>query len=184
MTSNAKNLLVTGGAGFIGSNFVEMAVQKGRKVIVLDALTYAGHPENLEGIQGPGRFELIEGNICDSEKVTSILQNHQIDLICNFAAESHVDRSIHGPSLFVETNIQGTFNLLNSSLDYWKSLSGPKKEGFRYLQVSTDEVYGSLGPTGKFSEETAYAPNSPYSASKAAGDHLVRAWYHTLAFLP
>lgn len=178
-SSSHQKILVTGGAGFIGSNFVEMAVQRGHQVIVLDSLTYAGHRENLEDIQGPGNFELILGNINHSDLVTRLLKQHEIDAVLNFAAESHVDRSISGPSLFVETNIQGTFNLLQSSLKYWNDLSGEKKNRFRYLQVSTDEVYGSLGPTGKFSETTPYAPNSPYSASKAAGDHLVRAWFHT-----
>jgi dTDP-glucose 4,6-dehydratase len=175
----SKNLLVTGGAGFIGSNFVEIAVQRGHKVIVLDALTYAGHPENLKGIQGPGSLELIQGNIADTQLVPQLLKEHQIDAVLNFAAESHVDRSISGPSLFIETNIQGAFNLVEASLAYWKSLTGSKKDQFRHLQVSTDEVYGSLGPTGKFSETVPYAPNSPYSASKAAADHLVRAWHHT-----
>lgn len=177
--SKTRRLLVTGGAGFIGSNFVELAVRQGHSVLVLDALTYAGHSENLKGINGPGRFELICGNICDSELIPTLLQEHQIDSLLNFAAESHVDRSIEGPSLFIETNIRGTFNLLNASLNYWKNLTESKKLNFRYLQISTDEVFGSLGPTGKFHEETSYAPNSPYSASKAAADHLVRAWNHT-----
>lgn len=177
--TRAQKLLVTGGAGFIGSNFVEMSVQKGHTLVVLDALTYAGHRENLNGIEGPGSFEFITGNIADPHLIPKILKDHEIDWVVNFAAESHVDRSISGPSVFIETNIQGTFNLLQSSLDYWKTLSAEKKAQFRYLQISTDEVYGSLGPTGKFSETTPYAPNSPYSSSKAAGDHLVRAWHHT-----
>jgi len=178
-SSQGKRFLVTGGAGFIGSQFVEMAVQRGHTVLVLDALTYAGHRENLEGIQGPGSFELVVGNICDFQLTQKLLHDHCIDAVVHFAAESHVDRSISGPAAFIETNIQGTFQLLGSSLEYWKNLSGTKKENFRYLQISTDEVFGSLGPTGKFSETTPYAPNSPYSASKASGDHLVRAWHHT-----
>jgi dTDP-glucose 4,6-dehydratase len=142
-------------------------------------LTYAGHRENLAHIQGTGSFELIVGNICDPKRTKTILEEHSVDALINFAAESHVDRSISGPSAFVETNIRGTFQLLTSALEYWNNLTGAKKETFRYLQISTDEVFGSLGPTGKFSERTPYAPNSPYSASKAAGDHLVRAWHHT-----
>ncbi|MFZ9596626.1 MAG: dTDP-glucose 4,6-dehydratase [Bdellovibrionia bacterium] len=177
-----KSFLVTGGAGFIGSNFVEIALKQGARVVVLDALTYAGHLENLSWAEKNDRFQLIIGNICDSKAVSELLTQFQIDAVVNFAAESHVDRSIEKPSAFIETNIQGTFSLLNASLDYWRSLDGNKnrkKEEFRYLQVSTDEVYGSLGEAGRFSETTPYAPNSPYSASKAAGDHLVRAWHHT-----
>jgi dTDP-glucose 4,6-dehydratase len=172
-------LLMTGGAGFIGSCFVRQQVALGRKVIVLDAMTYAGHPESLEGITGPGSFELIKGDICDAKLVPSLLKKYEVDAVLNFAAESHVDRSISGPADFIQTNIFGVFNLLQASVDYWNSLSGTKKEKFRYLQVSTDEVYGSLGPTGYFSETTAYAPNSPYSSSKASGDLLTRAWHHT-----
>ena len=180
MKSNLKrSLLVTGGAGFIGSNFVKLALQKGFEVTVLDALTYAGHLENLEEAKESKNFELVIGNICDSKKVKEILASRPIDAILNFAAESHVDRSISGPSCFIETNIQGTFQLLENALAYWKSLSGTHHKNFRYLQISTDEVYGSLGPTGRFSETTSYAPNSPYSASKASADLLVRAWHHT-----
>ena len=179
-SSPTRTLLITGGAGFIGSNFVEIAVSLGHKVIVLDALTYAGHIENLETIKTkPGAWELTQGNICDVKIVSDILRKHQPDAIINFAAESHVDRSITGPGEFIETNIRGVFTLLSSSLDYWQKLEPTKMAGFRFIQVSTDEVYGSLGPTGKFSETTQYQPNSPYSASKAAGDHLARAWFHT-----
>lgn len=174
-----KSYLVTGGAGFIGSNFVQQVVSQGHLVIILDALTYAGRRENLDSIQGLGSFDLKVGNITDGTLVLNLLNQHAIDFLVNFAAESHVDRSISTPSTFVETNIRGTFTLLNSALEYWQTLSGLKKQNFRYLQISTDEVYGSLSTTGKFSEKTPYAPNSPYSASKAAGDHLVRAWYHT-----
>lgn len=174
-----KSLLVTGGAGFIGSNFVRQMVELGHKVTLLDALTYAGHRENLENMKGSGSYELQVGNIGNGPLVLELLRRNEIDYLVNFAAESHVDRSISEPSAFIETNISGTFTLLNSALAYWQTLEGSKKENFRYLQISTDEVYGSLGATGKFSETTSYAPNSPYSASKAAGDHLVRAWFHT-----
>ncbi len=176
---SAQCLLVTGGAGFIGSNFVEIAIQRGHKVIVLDVLTYAGHRKNLEGFAGPGELQLVVGNICDFDLTLRLLKEHQVDQLVHFAAESHVDRSIDGPAAFIETNITGTFQLLSATLNYWKGLSPAHRERFRYLQVSTDEVYGSLGATGQFSETTPYAPNSPYSASKAAGDHLVRAWHHT-----
>ena len=177
--NNPKTILLTGGAGFIGSNFVELMVKRGHRIIVLDVLTYAGTPRNLEGFHGPGSCELVRGDICDGTLVMSLLQKHSPDALLNFAAESHVDRSISAPSAFIQTNIQGTFTLLNAALEYWQKLEGAKKTEFTYLQISTDEVYGSLGPMGKFSETTQYAPNSPYSASKAAGDHLVRAWHHT-----
>ncbi|MEN9724104.1 MAG: hypothetical protein RJB38_2090 [Pseudomonadota bacterium] len=179
-------LLLTGGAGFIGSNFVELAVRRGYRVIVLDALTYAGHRESLDSIpQGtsshPGSWQLVIGDIRDQRLVPELLTQHQCTALLNFAAESHVDRSITGPSAFIETNILGTTNLLQAARGYVDTLpaGSPLKARFRYLQVSTDEVYGTLGDTGKFSETTPYAPNSPYSASKAAGDHLVRAWHHT-----
>ncbi|HEY3998785.1 MAG TPA: dTDP-glucose 4,6-dehydratase [Candidatus Xenobia bacterium] len=167
-----RTLLVTGGAGFIGSHFVERAVREGDQVVVLDCLTYAGHRENLAHVKGA--LELIEGNICDGRLVLDLLQQHQVDELVNFAAESHVDRSISEPSGFINTNIVGTFTLLNAALQHFQ-----KKPTFRYLQVSTDEVFGSLGATGKFHEESPITPNSPYSASKAAADHLVRAWHHT-----
>ncbi len=179
MSNSQKSLLVTGGCGFIGSNFVRKCVSQGYRVVVLDALTYAGHKENLDGIQGPGRVQLVEGNICNGPLVAELLRAHQVDAVINFAAESHVDRSIHAPGEFIETNIRGTFTLLNASLDFFNSLDEGKKKNFRYVQISTDEVYGSLGATGKFSETTPMAPNSPYSASKASSDLLVRAWFHT-----
>jgi dTDP-glucose 4,6-dehydratase len=169
-----STILVTGGCGFIGSTFVRQRVERGDAVIVLDALTYAGHEENLQGVGGPGRLELVRGDICDGPLVAGLLARHRIDAVVNFAAESHVDRSIASPSAFIETNIRGVFVLLSASLDHAK-----QHDGFRYVQVSTDEVYGSLGPTGRFSETTPMAPNSPYSSSKAAGDLLVRAWHHT-----
>lgn len=171
----AKTLLVTGGAGFIGSAFVRQAAEKGDKVIVLDALTYAGHRENLDGVN----CELVVGSINDGKLVSQLLTQHAVDAVVNFAAESHVDNSIHSPAIFIETNIVGTYTMLEASLAYWRGLSGDKKTSFRYIQISTDEVYGSLGETGKFHEETPMSPNSPYSSSKAAGDHLARAWFET-----
>jgi dTDP-glucose 4,6-dehydratase len=173
------NLLVTGGAGFIGSNFVELAVGQGHRVLVLDKLTYAGHRENLDGISGPGSFELVEGDIGDARLVPELLKRGQIEAVVHFAAESHVDRSITGPAAFIETNVLGTYNLLQASLEHYRGLAGGARERFRYVQVSTDEVYGALGETGKFDETTPMAPNSPYSASKASGDFLTRAWHHT-----
>ena len=170
----SRTLLVTGGCGFIGSTFVRQRVGKGDAVVVLDALTYAGHIENLDGVDGPGRFELVRGDICDAALVADLCKRHGFDAIVNFAAESHVDRSISSPGAFIETNIRGVFVLLNAAMEH----SRGHKE-FRFVQVSTDEVYGSLGPTGHFRETTPMAPNSPYSASKASGDLLVRAWHHT-----
>ncbi len=177
-----QNLLVTGGAGFIGSTFVAQAVQRGARVLVLDKLTYAGHRENLSWIdtQGwPGSYELITGDIGDGPLVLNLLRRHRIDAVVHFAAESHVDNSISSPAHFITTNINGTYALLEAARLYFTELAEPDKGRFRFIQVSTDEVYGSLGPTGKFSETTPMQPNSPYSASKAAGDHLARAWQHT-----
>jgi dTDP-glucose 4,6-dehydratase len=170
---------VTGGAGFIGGNFVLRAVADGIRVVNLDALTYAGNRDTLASIEGDPNHVFVHGDIGDRELVARLLAEHRPDAIVNFAAESHVDRSIDGPAAFIQTNVVGTLALLESARDYWKSLQGEAKEGFRFLHVSTDEVYGSLGETGKFSETTPYAPNSPYSASKAASDHLVRAFHHT-----
>ncbi|MCP4886621.1 MAG: dTDP-glucose 4,6-dehydratase, partial [Planctomycetaceae bacterium] len=147
------------------------------RIINLDALTYAGNPESIPP-EGPNHV-FVHGDICDTNLVSRVLKDYQIDSIINFAAESHVDRSIDGPGAFVNTNITGTFSLLNASLSHWRDLDQTAKNRFRFLHVSTDEVYGSLGPTGLFSEKTPYSPNSPYSASKAASDHLVRAWHHT-----
>ncbi len=172
-----KTLVVTGAAGFIGSNFVRLALKRGHKVVGFDALTYAGHKENLEGLGS--QFSLIEADIRDARAVRDALKEHQPDALLNFAAESHVDRSITNPLLFVETNVLGTANLLHHTLEYWKGLPEEKKTAFRYLQVSTDEVYGALGDTGKFSETTPLNPHSPYSASKAGADLLVHAWNHT-----
>ena len=171
--------LVTGGAGFIGGNFVLRAVAQGVKVVNLDALTYAGNLDTLASVQDNPLHVFAHGDIGDRDLVARLLAEHQPDAVVNFAAESHVDRSIDGPGAFIQTNVVGTLGLLESVRDYWKALEGERRERFRFLHVSTDEVYGSLGETGKFTETTPYAPNSPYSASKAASDHLVRAFHHT-----
>ncbi len=171
--------LVTGGAGFIGGNFVLEAVASGVRVVNLDALTYAGNRDTLASLDGDPRHAFVHGDIGDRALVARLLAEHRPQAVVNFAAESHVDRSIDGPAAFVQTNVVGTLALLEAARDYWKSLEGPERDGFRFLHVSTDEVYGSLGETGRFTEETPYAPNSPYSASKAASDHLVRAFHHT-----
>jgi dTDP-glucose 4,6-dehydratase len=175
-------VLVTGGAGFIGSNFVRyiLAEDQEVRVINLDLLTYAGSRENLKGLPGADRHTFIQGDILDRQLVLSMLADYQIDTIVHFAAESHVDRSILGPAPFVDTNIVGTFNLLECVREVWLQGKGGFKEGFRFHHISTDEVFGSLGPEDpSFSEASPYAPNSPYAASKAASDHLVRAYGHT-----
>lgn len=174
-----KTLLVTGGAGFIGANFVLQAVGQGYTVINLDKLTYAGNLDTLSSLAENSAHVFAQGDIGDRALVNHLLTTHRPHAIINFAAESHVDRSIDGPAAFVETNVVGTLGLLECARDYWRSLEGDAKQDFRFLHVSTDEVYGSLGEDGKFTEQTAYAPNSPYSASKAASDHLVRAFHHT-----
>jgi len=171
--------LVTGGAGFIGGNFVLEAVAAGQRVVNLDALTYAGNLDTLSSLKGNDNHVFVHGDIGDRALVDALLREHRPDAILNFAAESHVDRSIDGPGAFVQTNVVGTLALLEAARDYWRSLEGTAREAFRFLHVSTDEVYGSLGETGRFTETTPYAPNSPYSASKAASDHLVRAFHHT-----
>ncbi len=171
--------LVTGGAGFIGGNFVLDAVRRGMKVVNLDVLTYAGNLDTLSSIQADPKHLFVQGDIGDAVLVERLLREHRPDAVVNFAAESHVDRSIDGPAAFVHTNVVGTLALLEKTRDYWKSLDAPARDAFRFLHVSTDEVYGTLGETGKFTETTPYAPNSPYSASKAASDHLVRAFHHT-----
>ena len=180
-----KHILVTGGAGFIGSNFIHFLIEKDPhiNVVNLDALTYAGNIENLDDLKEPGRHTFIRGDICDAALLKNILLEHKIDTIVHFAAESHVDRSILGPDLFVQTNRMGTFTLLESAREIWSdgsSISGSWREEVRFHHISTDEVYGSL-ETGDpaFNEATPYAPNSPYAASKAASDHLVRAYGHT-----
>ncbi len=171
--------LVTGGAGFIGGNFVLDAVRRGVRVVNLDALTYAGNLDTLASLEEHPGHVFVHGDIGDGALVAQLLAEHRPDAVVNFAAESHVDRSIDGPAAFVQTNVVGTLALLEAVRDYWRSLEGVAKESFRFLHVSTDEVYGSLGDTGKFTEETPFAPNSPDSASKAASDHLVRAFHHT-----
>jgi len=174
-------ILVTGGAGFIGSNFVLDWIEAiGEPVINLDKLTYAGNLENLAALAGDGRHVFVRGDIQDDDMVDKLLREHQPRAIIHFAAESHVDRSIHGPAEFIQTNINGTFTLLEAARRHWSALGDEAKRRFRFLHVSTDEVYGSLGPREPaFAETHPYQPNSPYSASKAASDHLVRAYFHT-----
>jgi dTDP-glucose 4,6-dehydratase len=174
-------ILVTGGAGFIGANFVHHWIAaEGAGVVVLDKLTYAGNPENLAALARDPRHVFVKGDINDRPLVARLLREHRPQAIVHFAAESHVDRSIHGPADFVETNVNGTFALLEEARAWWDGLPRPEQERFRFLHVSTDEVYGSLGSGDPaFSETTPYSPNSPYAASKAASDHLVRAYHHT-----
>jgi len=174
-------ILVTGGAGFIGSNFVlDWLAQCDERVVTLDALTYAGNLENLASLQGDARHVFVKGDIGDRALVDRLLAEHRPRALVHFAAESHVDRSIHGPGAFIKTNVEGTFTLLEAARAHWGALAGDDKAAFRFLHVSTDEVYGSLGPGDPaFTEQHAFEPNSPYSASKAASDHLVRAWHHT-----
>jgi dTDP-glucose 4,6-dehydratase len=177
----SDSILVTGGAGFIGSNFVLdwLAADCGA-IVNLDKLTYAGNPENLASVESSGAYTFVQGDICDAELVASLLQKHKPRAVVHFAAESHVDRSIVGPEAFLRTNIDGTFTLLQAARAYYGSLASADQGRFRFLHVSTDEVYGTLTPEAPaFHEETPYAPNSPYAASKAASDHLVRAWVHT-----
>ena len=174
-------IVVTGGAGFIGSNFVlDWLAQSEEAVVNLDKLTYAGNTENLRSLEGDRRHVFVHGDICDRALVEKLLATHRPRAIVHFAAESHVDRSIHGPADFMRTNVEGTFALLEAVRGHWSALDADEKAAFRFLHVSTDEVYGSLAPDDPpFRETDAYEPNSPYSASKAASDHLVRAWHHT-----
>ena len=174
-------LLVTGGAGFIGSNFIlDWLAHGGGPVVNLDKLTYAGNRLNLAALDGDARYRLVRTDICDRDAVERLFGEHRPRAVVHFAAESHVDRSIHAPADFIQTNIVGTFNLLEAARAHWQGLDEGAKQAFRFLHVSTDEVFGSLGPADPaFSETTPYAPNSPYSASKAASDHLVRAYHHT-----
>jgi len=174
-------ILVTGGAGFIGANFVlDWLARDDEPVLNLDALTYAGNLESLASLRGDPRHIFVLGDICDRMRVDALLEQHRPRAIVHFAAESHVDRSIHGPGAFVRTNVEGTFALLEAARNYWSRLPDDERQAFRFLHVSTDEVYGSLAPEeSAFAETRAYQPNSPYSASKAASDHLVRAWHHT-----
>jgi len=170
-------ILVTGGAGFIGSAVVRLAVARGHQVVNLDALTYAANPENVASVADSPLYAFEHADIRDRAALDRILAAHRPDAVMHLAAESHVDRSIDGPGAFVETNITGTYNLLEAARAYW--LGNGRPEGFRFHHISTDEVFGSLGPTGQFTETTPYDPRSPYSASKAASDHLVRAWHET-----
>ena len=176
-----QTILVTGGAGFIGGNFVLDWLDRHADgtVVNLDALTYAGNLDTLASLKDDPRHVFVHGGIGDAELVGRLLAEHRPDAIVNFAAESHVDRSIDGPAAFIETNVVGTLNLLERARDYWRELDETGRAAFRFLHVSTDEVYGSLGDEGAFTETTPYAPNSPYSASKAASDHLVRSFHHT-----
>ena len=174
------NILVTGGLGFIGSNFINYQIDNySNKILNYDNLSYAANLANLDRCKNNSLYSFIKGDICDKKKLSTCINNFQPDYIINFAAESHVDRSIDNPEKFIKTNIFGTFTLLETALDYWKKQIDEKNKNFRFLHISTDEVYGSLGNTGSFKETTAYNPSSPYSASKASSDHLVNAWGHT-----
>ena len=174
-------IFVTGGAGFIGSNFVlQWCAEESEPLVNLDKLTYAGNLANLDRLKGDSHHHFVRADIGDRKAIGALLREHRPRAIINFAAESHVDRSIHGPAEFVQTNVVGTFNLLDEAREYWAALPEDEREAFRFLHVSTDEVYGSLGPGDRaFTETDAYAPNSPYAASKAASDHLARAYHHT-----
>jgi dTDP-glucose 4,6-dehydratase len=173
-------IIVTGGAGFIGSELVRQLINEtSHQVVVADALTYAGNLDSLAPVSDDSRYRFVQADICDAVAIPKLLKEVQPDLIMHLAAESHVDRSIDGPGEFIQTNIVGTANLLQATLAYWKTLTEEQMKEFRFHHISTDEVYGTLGDTGLFTEETPYSPNSPYSASKASSDHLVRAWYHT-----
>ena len=176
-----KIIIVTGGSGFIGSNFIRFILNEGyaEKIINLDKLTYAGNPKNLSDFQQDERYVFVQGDICNQDIVKELFLIHRPNVVVNFAAESHVDRSIDGPGDFIKTNISGTFTLLQESLRYFQTLENENQELFRFHHVSTDEVFGSLNDNGFFTEETPYDPSSPYSASKAASDHLVRAWQRT-----
>lgn len=173
-------VLVTGGAGFIGSAAIRAIVARGeQRVVNVDKLTYAGNLDSLESVADSPNYVFERVDICDADSVRRVFEQYRPNAVLHLAAESHVDRSIDGPGAFVETNVIGTFTLLQEALRFWRTLKSPESEAFRFLHVSTDEVFGSLGPTGAFDEETPYRPNSPYSATKASSDHLVRAWHHT-----
>lgn len=178
--SGSKTIFVTGGAGFIGSALVRFLVRETPHAVVnIDKLTYAGNLDSVASVQGAARYRFEKVDICDAGKVAELFRRYQPDGVVNLAAESHVDRSIDGPDAFLRTNIFGTFTLLEAARAYWSRLEGARRAGFRFHHVSTDEVYGSLGSEGSFHEASPCRPNSPYSASKAASDHLIRAWYHT-----
>jgi len=175
-----KTILITGGAGFIGSAVVRQLINETNyKVVNVDKLTYAGNLQSLVSVSNNPRYKFEQVDICDAAEVNRVFREHQPDAIMHLAAESHVDRSITGPADFIQTNIVGTYTLLEAARAHWNSLEGERKADFRFHHISTDEVYGSLGDEGFFTEDTAYEPNSPYSASKASSDHLVRAWHHT-----
>ncbi|MCJ8142800.1 dTDP-glucose 4,6-dehydratase [Ancylobacter sp. A5.8] len=179
MTSIPQRILVTGGAGFIGSAVVRRLVRSGRDVLTYDKLTYAGSLTSLAEVHNLPGHRFLKADICDGAAFRGALESFRPDLVMHLAAESHVDRSIDGPSDFINTNVVGTFTLLDETLRYWRGLDAGAREAFRFHHISTDEVYGTLGAEGLFREDTPYQPNSPYSASKAASDHLVRAWFHT-----
>lgn len=176
----SKTIFVTGGAGFIGSALVRFLINETEHTVVnFDKLTYAGNLESLRSVENSARYHFVQGDICDRDTVTAVFAQYQPDFIMHLAAESHVDRSIDGPGEFIQTNVVGTYELLEAARCYYATLADDKKANFRFHHISTDEVYGDLGETGLFTEETSYEPSSPYSASKAASDHLVRAWHRT-----
>ena len=176
----AKRILVTGGAGFIGSAVTRhLIAETDHQVLVLDKLTYAGNLDSLRPVENSPRYGFVQADILDAPRVQEIMRSFRPEIVMHLAAESHVDRSIDGPGAFIQTNVVGTYILLQAALGYWQALPGPERDAFRFHHVSTDEVFGSLGAEGYFTESTAYDPRSPYSASKAASDHLVRAWHHT-----
>ena len=176
-------ILITGGAGFIGSAVIRHIIKNtGHSVVNVDKLTYAGNLESLSEVDKDPRYAFEQADICDTAKISAIFAEHKPDAVMHLAAESHVDRSIDGPSAFIETNITGTYNMLECARQYWNSLKDDAKQNFKFHHISTDEVYGSLGETGLFTETTPYDPRSPYSASKASSDHLVSAWFHTYGF--
>jgi dTDP-glucose 4,6-dehydratase len=172
-------LIVTGGAGFIGSNVVRAAITRGHSVLNIDALTYAGDLRAVESVAAQPTYQFAQADIADAARMRDLIEDYAPDAILNLAAESHVDRSIDDPGAFIRTNVVGTYTLLDAAYRYWAAMAEPAKGAFRFIQISTDEVYGSLGRDGHFVETTPYAPNSPYSASKASGDHLARAWHAT-----
>jgi dTDP-glucose 4,6-dehydratase len=180
MHSHARRILVTGGAGFIGSAVVRRLVERGHHVVNVDKLTYSGTLESLRTVEGADNYRFYQADICDQQRLGEIMATEQVQAIMHLAAESHVDRSIDGPGVFIQTNIVGTFRLLNAALAYWRELGADEQAAFRFHHISTDEVFGDLPfDSGVFTEDTPYDPSSPYSASKAASDHLVRAWHHT-----